>query len=173
MPHPILLYDGICGLCNRFVQFVMQRDPRGVFRFASLQSEIAGRILQGHKADSSELGSMYVVIDYELASERMLARSDALIFVLKQLAAAAELRSAEQPGTCPEPAEGAAVPTQTKPLRTRLRLCRVAATLLLLIPGRVRDWGYRVVARHRYRIFGRHESCLLPAPRERHRFLDM
>ena len=45
MPHPILLYDGVCRLCNRMNQFVLRRDPEGIFRFASLQSALAGRIL--------------------------------------------------------------------------------------------------------------------------------
>jgi predicted DCC family thiol-disulfide oxidoreductase YuxK len=39
--HPILLYDGVCGLCNRLVQFILRRDRSGVFRFASLQSPFA------------------------------------------------------------------------------------------------------------------------------------
>ena len=38
MPHPILLYDGVCGLCNRLVQFILRRDRTAIFRFASLQS---------------------------------------------------------------------------------------------------------------------------------------
>src|SRR5690606_23922649 len=40
--HPLVLFDGECNLCNGAVQFVLRRDPRGRFRFASLQSE-AGR----------------------------------------------------------------------------------------------------------------------------------
>ena len=45
MSHPILLYDGGCGLCNRFVQFILRRDRNAVFRFASLQSALAAPIL--------------------------------------------------------------------------------------------------------------------------------
>jgi predicted DCC family thiol-disulfide oxidoreductase YuxK len=42
--HPILLFDGVCNLCNGFVKFIIQRDPEGIFHFASLQSE-AGQAL--------------------------------------------------------------------------------------------------------------------------------
>jgi len=45
--HPIVLFDGVCNLCDGFVQFVMKRDKAGEFRFAPLQSE-AGRTLLSH-----------------------------------------------------------------------------------------------------------------------------
>lgn len=45
--HPIILFDGVCNMCDGFVQFVMKRDKQGVFRFAPLQSE-AGRVLLRH-----------------------------------------------------------------------------------------------------------------------------
>jgi predicted DCC family thiol-disulfide oxidoreductase YuxK len=49
----------------------------------------------------------------------------------------------------------------------------VAATLLRIVPKWLRDWGYMIVARNRYRVFGRTESCLLPEPGYRDRFLDL
>jgi predicted DCC family thiol-disulfide oxidoreductase YuxK len=163
MPHPILLYDGVCGLCNRLVQFVLRRDPEGMFRFASLQSGLAERILLRHGADARDLDSVYVVVNCDQADERVLARSDAVIFILRQLGAA-ELRSAGQPG--------AAVPTQTKS-KPGLVFWRVVVILLRFIPRPVRDWGYGVVARNRYRMFGKYESCPVPSAETRGRFLDM
>jgi predicted DCC family thiol-disulfide oxidoreductase YuxK len=85
MAGSILLYDGVCGLCNRFVQFILRRDREEVFRFAWLQGPMAGRILQRHGIDSGDLDTVYVVTDYDLAEERLLARSDAVMFVLKEL----------------------------------------------------------------------------------------
>jgi predicted DCC family thiol-disulfide oxidoreductase YuxK len=85
MSHPILLYDGVCGLCNRFVQFILHRDRKAVFRFASLQSPVAALILTRHGADPSDLDTVYVVVDHELPSEHLLSRSDAVLFVLRQL----------------------------------------------------------------------------------------
>ena len=160
MPHPIILYDGVCGLCNRVNQFVLRRDPAGTFRFASLQSALAGRILARHGVNPQALDTAYVLVDYELPVERLLPRSDAVIFILKQLGAA-ELRSAGQPG--------AAVPTQAS---GPTKIWRLAGLLLQLVPRPLREWGYRLVARNRYRIFGRFESCALPSPEHRGLFLD-
>jgi predicted DCC family thiol-disulfide oxidoreductase YuxK len=78
--NPILLYDGVCGLCNRLVQFVLRRDSRARFRFASLQSDYAIRILQRHGLDPQDLDTLYVV-----AGERLATRSDAVIFILREL----------------------------------------------------------------------------------------
>lgn len=47
-----------------------------------------------------------------------------------------------------------------------------AAAVLRLLPRPLRDWGYGVVARNRYRWFGSRQSCALPEPEHRHRFLD-
>jgi predicted DCC family thiol-disulfide oxidoreductase YuxK len=86
MPHPILLYDGVCGLCNRLVQFVLRRDRNAIFRFASLQNAFATPILTRHGASPSDLDTVYVVMNYELPDEYLLSRSEAILFVLKQLA---------------------------------------------------------------------------------------
>ncbi len=85
MSHPILLYDGVCGLCNRLVQFTLRRDRHASFRFASLQSAFASSILTRHGANPSALDTVYVVVNHELPNESLLSRSDAGLFVLKQL----------------------------------------------------------------------------------------
>jgi predicted DCC family thiol-disulfide oxidoreductase YuxK len=138
MSHPILLYDGVCGLCNRQVQFILRRDLAGIFRFAALQSSFAAHILTRHGANPNDLNTVYVVIRYDEPAESLLSRSDAVIFVLKELGDA----------------------------------WRFAGFLLGLIPCPIRNWGYDLVARSRYRIFGRYDSCPLPAAETRSRFLD-
>jgi predicted DCC family thiol-disulfide oxidoreductase YuxK len=85
MSHPILLYDGVCGLCNRFVQFTLRRDRNAIFRFAWLQSALAARILARHGANPTDLDTVYVVANHEFPDEYLLSRSDAVLFVLKQL----------------------------------------------------------------------------------------
>jgi predicted DCC family thiol-disulfide oxidoreductase YuxK len=165
--HPVLLYDGVCGLCNRLVQFILRRDRAGRFRFASLQGALAGRILARHGADASDLDTVYVVVDYERADERVLSRSDAVIFILRQLGAA-ELRSAGQPR--------AAVPTHATSTSTSTTAAwswRLAGGALELVPRRLRDWGYGVLASCRYQIFGRYDTCPLPTEETRSRFLDL
>jgi predicted DCC family thiol-disulfide oxidoreductase YuxK len=166
MLHPILLYDGVCGLCNRMVQFVLRRDAVGVFRFASLQSELAGGILARHGVDARDLDTVYVVVNASTADEFLLARSDAVIFILQHLRAAA-LRSA-RPGLRPGPTP--ATPTST-PAPGSL-FWRLTGTLLHVIPRALREWGYKMVARNRYRIFGRYEACPVPSQDTRDRFLD-
>jgi predicted DCC family thiol-disulfide oxidoreductase YuxK len=83
--HPILLYDGVCGFCNRFVKFILRRDRNAIFRFASLQSAVAARILARHGINPTDLDTVYVVIKHERPDESLLSRSDAVAFVLKQL----------------------------------------------------------------------------------------
>jgi predicted DCC family thiol-disulfide oxidoreductase YuxK len=163
--HPIILYDGVCGLCNRMNQFVLRRDPEDIFRFASLQSALGARILARHGADPRDLDTVYVVVNHECPDEHLLPRSDAVIFILKHLGGA-ELRSAGQPG--------AAVSTQASiPSRPGRGIWRLVGVVLELIPRALRDWGYRVVASNRYRLFGRFETCMVPGAENRNRFLDV
>ncbi len=167
MSHDILLYDGVCGLCNRLVQFILRRDPAGMFRFASLQSAEAERVLARHGVGASQLETVYVVVDAELPEERLLARSDAVIFILRQLGKA-ELRSAGQPrAAVPTPAKATPTPTPT----TGTTVWRVGAVLLNITPRVIRDWGYGMIARNRYRMFGRYDTCPMPSEETRDRFL--
>jgi predicted DCC family thiol-disulfide oxidoreductase YuxK len=76
----LLLYDGECGLCDRLVQFVLPRDSRGVFRFASLQGPTGRKFLHG-----APLTTVYVVADYRTARARVLAKADAALFVVRAL----------------------------------------------------------------------------------------
>jgi predicted DCC family thiol-disulfide oxidoreductase YuxK len=168
--HPILLYDGVCGLCNRLVQFILRRDPGGVFRFASLQSSLAGRILSRHGADAGDLDTVYLVVNAEQTGEQVLSRSDAVIFVLRHLGEAS-LRLAGPFGFAQGRLAKAPVPTQAKAMATAF--WRVVGALLLVVPRTVRDWGYGVVARNRYRMFGRYDVCPLPSEDTRDRFLDL
>lgn len=159
--HPVLLYDGVCGLCNGLVQFILRRDPNGVFRFTSLQSELAGRILERHGMNARDLDTVYLVLNYERAEESLLARSDAVIFVLRHVGSAA-LRSA-RPGLTPGSTQASST--------TELSFLRIAGFLLQIIPRFVRDWGYGMIARDRYRVFGRYDTCPLPSQDTRDRFL--
>lgn len=140
MPCPIVLYDGVCGLCSRLVRFILRRDQPGTFRFASLQSALAARFLARHDLNPGDLDTVYLVVnpDSQVPPEFLLSRFDAVLFVLKQLGA----------------------------------FWRPVAFLLQLLPKSLREFVYNTVARHRYRIFGRFESCPLPRAQDRGRFLD-
>jgi len=134
----VILYDGLCGLCNRAVRLVLKRDRKGGFRFASLQSSAGREILARHGIEPNALDTFYVVRDFGLAGERVLSKSSAAVHV------AARLGGVWQ-----------------------------SAALLRVLPSRVRDWVYDTIARHRYRMFGRYDTCPLPEARYRARFIDV
>ena len=81
----VVLYDGVCGLCNRLNQFLLKRDQNDHFRFASLQSELAASLLKGYDIYSLDLDTVYVVADFEQPGQHLLARSDAILHVLGRL----------------------------------------------------------------------------------------
>lgn len=126
----ILFFDGVCGLCNKAVDFVLARDVEGHFQFAPLQGETARQLLS--PSDASDLSSMVLLIE-----GRTYRRSSAAVRILWQLSFGWQL----------------------------------LGTLLWLIPLPIRNLGYRLIACNRYRFFGRHETCRMPTPAERSRFL--
>src|SRR5215470_10758647 len=73
--HPVILYDGVCGLCNRWVQFLLRRDQRDRFRFAPLQSALAAQILMRHSVTPGSLDTVYVVQQLGQPEECLLAQS--------------------------------------------------------------------------------------------------
>ena len=81
----LILYDGVCGLCNRMNQFLLKRDEEDRFRFASLQSDLGRNILRRHGANPDLLDTFYVVENYDSIGERLLGRSDAALRVVGEL----------------------------------------------------------------------------------------
>jgi len=81
----LLLFDGHCGLCTAFVQFVLPRDRAGIFRFASLSSPDGRAMVTRHGGDADDMSTVYVVADYRSAEARPLTRSRAALFVLGAL----------------------------------------------------------------------------------------
>ncbi len=131
-----ILFDGVCNLCNGFVQFVIRHDASGYFRFAALQSATGQALLaahgqQGLAATAADPDSVVLVED-----GRVYTHSTAVLRIAGHLGG-------------------------------RWRLASVG----WLLPRTWRDALYQYVARHRYRWFGRQESCLLPTPALRGRFL--
>ena len=83
--NPIVLYDGVCGLCNRAVQFLLKRDRHDRLRFASLQSDFAATLLKRQGVDHKELDTVYVVLNSGEANETLLAKSDAFLLFTKEI----------------------------------------------------------------------------------------
>lgn len=76
---PIVFYDGVCGLCQRSVRFLLARDRTRRFRFAALQSDFAHATLAAHGRDVSDLDTMYLLLDHGGPGERLLENSDAAL----------------------------------------------------------------------------------------------
>ena len=87
--HPVVLFDGVCNLCNRCVRFVARRDPECRFRFASLQSDAGRRLLAAHGGDPGALDTMVLIEE-----GRCFTRSDAALRIARGLRGAAKLLAA-------------------------------------------------------------------------------
>ncbi|MGD8279273.1 MAG: DCC1-like thiol-disulfide oxidoreductase family protein [Gemmatimonadota bacterium] len=134
-PAPVLLYDGLCGVCDRTVRAILERDPDGAMRFAPLQGEFAARVLARHPSLRG-IDSLVLVDRDGAGNERVRVRSDAAIAIALHLGGGWS-----------------------------------AVRILRLVPRVLRDAAYDRFARLRYRTFGRHATCPVPAPGVRERFL--
>jgi predicted DCC family thiol-disulfide oxidoreductase YuxK len=128
---PVLLFDGVCNLCEGSVKWIVKRDDEARFRFASLQSDAADRLLD-EVGTTSELDTVILIEDGEA-----FVKSEAALRVARGLG---------------------------WPYR--------ALGIAYVFPRRLRDWLYDQVARRRYRLFGKKESCMIPTPELRQRFLS-
>ena len=78
--HPILLFDGVCNLCNASVQFVLKRDTAGQFRFASLQSAAGQELLGQFEQAPADLSTVVLIED-----GRLYTKSDAALRAARRL----------------------------------------------------------------------------------------
>jgi predicted DCC family thiol-disulfide oxidoreductase YuxK len=138
-PHqavpPVLLYDGVCGFCNRAVRSLLRFDRNGSLRFAALDSDFARAIVERHPAIQG-VDSVVFVDEPGALGERVAVRSEAALRVVDYLGG-------------------------------RWRLFNVARVM----PAPLRDRLYDGFAHIRYRTFGKYDSCPLPPPDVRARFL--
>lgn len=131
VPDHLLLFDGVCNLCNGTVRFVIRHDQKQLFRFAPLQSAAAQAILRNHGLDTTRLTSLVY-----FRKGRVLVRSSAALHVARDLGGAWRI-----------------------------------AFAFILVPRWMRDAFYNLVARKRYRWFGRQDHCMVPSRKLRGRFL--
>jgi predicted DCC family thiol-disulfide oxidoreductase YuxK len=131
MSERVVFFDGVCNLCNGFVQFVIERDPEGRFKFAPLQSE-AARVRLGDTVTPGAAPSTVLLFQ----DGRLHDRSTAALLILRQL-----------------------------------RFPWPGMAVLFVVPRPLRDWVYDLIARRRYRWFGRRETCMVPTPDIMKRFL--
>ncbi len=128
----IILFDGVCNLCNGSVQFVLKHDKKNQFLFGSLQSKTGQEYLQQFNL-ATETFSSFMLIE----NGKLYTRSTGALRVLKHLGGGWQLLYG-----------------------------------LVIIPRFIRDAVYNWIARNRYKWFGKQESCWLPTPALKARFLD-
>jgi predicted DCC family thiol-disulfide oxidoreductase YuxK len=128
---PIVLYDGVCGLCDRSVQLILRNDRRGRFRFAALQSGAGRALLERFGLPPGALDSVVLV-----EGGRAWRKSRAALHIARRM-------DAPWPLLWP----------------------------LVIVPRPLADFVYGLVAKNRYRIFGKLDACMIPPPEVRARFL--
>jgi predicted DCC family thiol-disulfide oxidoreductase YuxK len=128
---PILLFDGVCNVCNVAVDFILKHEKEEQFQFASLQSEKAKGIMKRYKI-SATVDSI-IVIEHG----KVYTYSTAVLKIIPKLSLGWQF-----------------------------------FRLFVILPKPLRDALYRQFAKRRYQFFGKKESCRIPAPEERKRFLD-
>lgn len=129
--HAILLFDGVCNVCNDSVQFIIERDRAGYFQFAPLQSDFARELLARFGLPVDAMDTMVLV-----EGDRVWTHSDAAVEMVRRL-----------PGAWPLLAGFG------------------------LLPRALRDRAYAWLVRNRYRWFGKRDTCMVPTPELKARFL--
>lgn len=130
--HPVILFDGICNLCNSSVQYVIKHDPGKMFRFASLQSSFGQKILSEYKLPADTFNSFVL-----LSGNKIYTRSTAALMVAKKLKGFIKLLHG-----------------------------------FIIFPKFIRDGMYNIIAKNRYKWFGKKDACWLPTPDLKALFYD-
>lgn len=128
----IVLFDGVCNLCNSTVQFIIKRDTHNQFKFSSLQSEYGQNFLKERNLDSSDFKSI-ILYEPEVA---YYTKSTAALKIAQNLGFPYNLLS-----------------------------------VFLMIPSFIRDWIYSLVSKYRYHLFGKKDSCMIPTPENKRKFI--
>lgn len=130
--NPVILFDGVCNLCNSSVQFIIRKDKKSHFNFASLQGQAGQLLLQKFNLPLAHYNSFVLV-----EGGQVFTQSTAALRVFKKLGAPWSL-----------------------------------AYGCIIIPRFIRDAVYRLIAKNRYKWFGKKEYCMIPSAELRARFLD-
>lgn len=128
----IILFDGVCTLCNNAIDYIIKKDHKDQFVFASLQSDIGKQLTKERGIDTSQIDSMILIIP----GEAYYIKSTAALQIFKRLKGAISL-----------------------------------SRIFLPLPESFRDSVYDFIARNRYQWFGKKETCRMPTPKEKAKFI--
>ena len=127
----IILFDGVCNLCNSSVQFIIKHDLKNLFRFAALQSAFGKLQLAKFQLSNSTLDTFVYIYD-----EQVYTKSTAALKIARLLKGGWKI-----------------------------------FYVLIVIPPFIRNWFYDRVAKNRYKWFGKKETCMIPTPELKNKFL--
>jgi len=137
----LVIYDGVCGFCNLSVRWFLVRDRNDRLRFAASDSPKVADLLARHGLDAAMATGNSGTI---LVAQAVETPAERLLIRSDAVIAMLSALPGHWPGL---------------------------AAMLRIIPHPLRDLGYRLVARWRYRIWGRLDACPIPTAQERARFL--
>lgn len=123
----IIVFDGVCNLCNFFVNYVIKNDTEDIFRFVSLQSEVGKTFFSNVPYQTKLLES---VLLYDVDSSSFKTKSNAVIEIMITL-------------------------------KKHLWFIKIVS----VFPLRFRDLMYVIIAKYRYLLFGRKDTCMIPTPK--------
>mgnify|MGYP003632315635 FL=1 len=129
--HDILLFDGVCNLCNGAVTFIIDRDPKKHFKFAALQSDFGQSKLKELGFNQEEFDSLVL-----LSNGKVYRKSSAALRIAKKLK-----------GLWP------------------------LLYIFIVIPPFIRHGVYDIIGKNRYKWFGKQDSCRMPTPELKQRFI--
>jgi len=144
----LMLYDGLCGFCQWSVRWVVKRDWNDRFRFVPQQSALGQAVLARHGVDREATladNSVYLVLDYDGDYDAEIGSSNERLLIRSDVT--------------------------VKVLLLLGGFWGFLGKLLRAVPKPLRDGGYALVSRNRFRISKRYESCPLPSLAERAKFL--
>lgn len=132
--HAVILFDGVCNLCNSIVNFIIDRDPNIYFQFVALQSDLGQQIQNQFLKPIDPSSTFATLLLYEQG--QLYERSTAVLRIARKLRGGWKL----------------------------IYVC-------ILIPKPIRDFLYQWIAQHRYRWFGKSDTCRMRSIEDNHRFL--
>jgi predicted DCC family thiol-disulfide oxidoreductase YuxK len=131
-----ILFDGVCNFCNASINFVIDRDSKGIFKFATLQSEVGQELLKKFSLQTSDSESRTFDSIVAIEGDKVYQKSDAALEIARRMNGIWKI-----------------------------------FYVFKIIPSFLRNPIYDLVAKNRYRIFGRTDACRIPTPELKTRFL--
>jgi predicted DCC family thiol-disulfide oxidoreductase YuxK len=132
MGNAIIIFDGVCVLCNASVRLIIKNDKKSRFRFTPMQSMFANQLLSTFDIPGSKTDILMLV-----ESDRMFTASTAALRIARRM-----------DGPWP------------------------VLYSFMIIPKPIRDYIYVFIAKRRYKLFGKYDTCLVPDTRTAHRFIE-